>query len=145
MSEDAEFVLHLPAEATAPAHARRALRRWLTGVGWPVEAAEDLVLAASEAVSNSVEHGYRRTARRPATEAVRMQAAIQAYGVARVLRMTIADDGEWRDPPSHAEGRRQGLSLIRAVVADLQLHHDAGGTRITLQSCPVPAEKPYRS
>src|SRR5689334_24975487 len=38
--------------------ARERTESWLRTLHWPQGPAEDLVLAVSEAVSNSVEHGY---------------------------------------------------------------------------------------
>ena len=50
--------LQVQADARAPGRVRAELRRWLAEHEWPEEEGEDLVLAVSEAVSNSAEHAY---------------------------------------------------------------------------------------
>lgn len=37
---------------------RASVRRWLAGLAWPEDPAEDIVLAVHEAVSNVIEHAY---------------------------------------------------------------------------------------
>ena len=47
----------MQADARAPGRVRLALRRWLAERHWPEDESDDLVLAVSEAVTNSVLHG----------------------------------------------------------------------------------------
>jgi len=50
--------LQLPADPLAPLVARTQVRRWLTALAWPESQRDDIMLAASEAVSNAAEHAY---------------------------------------------------------------------------------------
>src|SRR3954471_9852136 len=56
---DVELHLVLGATWVAPSIARERVEEWLRAQQWPPAQADELVLAVSEAVSNSVEHGYR--------------------------------------------------------------------------------------
>jgi len=62
--------LQVQADAKAPGRVRAELRRWLAEHEWPEEEGEDLVLAVSEAVSNSAEHAYRTERSAPEHDAL---------------------------------------------------------------------------
>lgn len=53
-----DLVLDLPPHPASQREARHGLQRWLVEHGWPVDPADDLVLAVSEAVANVVDHAY---------------------------------------------------------------------------------------
>src|SRR5690606_41491977 len=74
----ADLRFDLPAELVAPSIARERVERWLHDLRWPAEQLEDLVLALSEAVSNSVEHGYGGNTRTPPSSTD--PATVQAEG-----------------------------------------------------------------
>jgi anti-sigma regulatory factor (Ser/Thr protein kinase) len=48
----------LAADPTSASIVRDQLRKWLGILHWPADAADDVVMAISEAVSNSVDHTY---------------------------------------------------------------------------------------
>ena len=105
--EAAELRNLLPADATAPQHARTAMSA--VGVGLPTEQLETARLLVSELVTNSVRHG-------PTTEGSTVGLFI---GVGRDrLRVEVSDDsagGARPRPPTEEEGG-YGLTLV-AVLA----------------------------
>lgn len=144
MCRDDALLLTFPAVVTAPASARRSFRRWLAVAGWPLDDAEDLVLVVSEAVSNSVEHGYRvrhgavdglGTGHLGAGDAISVRAAIETDPAGdRRLRLEVADRGRWREPPPHPMGRRRGLALIGQVAEHVQIDAGPDGTTLTIRT-----------
>src|SRR5436305_642749 len=87
VAEDLHF--ELAPELAAPSIARDRFERWLRHLRWPSGQREDLVLALSEAVSNSIEHGYR----------IRVGAAREDFGAGTVevqARVLVEADGRRR-------------------------------------------------
>lgn len=84
---------------------------------WPVpaELAEDIVLAASELVTNAVEHGHGE-----------VEIALRLTG--GVVRLSVRDEADAepvrRHPDEHSP-RGRGLALIEAISAAWG-HHRAG-------------------
>lgn len=133
--------VRLPAHTIAPSLARHQLRRWLAALQWPEEEADDLVMAASEAVSNSAEHAYVGRA----AGFVDLQATTEAlaHGRRRIV-CVITDVGRWRPVPAERENRRRGFPLMRAVMDTVTIESGSADrgqesyTRVTLISTPVP-------
>lgn len=130
-------------ELVAPSIARDRFDRWLHDLRWPDAQREDLVLALSEAVSNSVEHGYGvhegppRQALGAGTVEVRARVRAEANG-ARRIALTVRDHGRWREPVAPARFRGHGLNIIRACADELSIDGDATGTTLTLTTRPAP-------
>jgi anti-sigma regulatory factor (Ser/Thr protein kinase) len=123
-------------DVTAGHVVRKVLRRWLSEYDWPLDVADDLILAVSEAVSNAVEHGYGDT-RLPAGKiTVRAEQVINRD--VRCLVVTVIDHGHWRPVPVETENRRRGIPMMRAVMASVDINGSAVGTRVTMTSRPVP-------
>jgi serine/threonine-protein kinase RsbW len=135
----------LAPEMVAPSIARDRFDRWLRDLRWPAAQREDIVLALSEAVSNSVEHGYRIHAGAPRPElgrgtvGVRARVLAEANGTRRIA-LTVRDHGCWREPVAPARFRGHGLSIIRACADEFDIDGDETGTTLTLttRSAPVP-------
>jgi serine phosphatase RsbU (regulator of sigma subunit)/anti-sigma regulatory factor (Ser/Thr protein kinase)/anti-anti-sigma regulatory factor len=85
---------------------RTDLGRWLTDLGADEDDVAGMQLAVTEAVSNSIEHGYRG-----AGGTVRVAAELGADGR---LRCTVADSGRWREPAADPGHRGRGLAIISA-------------------------------
>jgi serine/threonine-protein kinase RsbW len=142
VAEDLHFVL-VP-EWVAPSIARDRFERWLSDLNWPSSQREDLVLALSEAVSNSVEHGYQLDRRAPRDDLgvgavdVRARLLVEANG-ARRIALTVRDHGSWREPAAPARFRGHGLSIIRSCADQFRSDGDAAGTTLTLTSRPAPS------
>lgn len=129
--------VRLPAEPSVVAVVRRRVSVWLARWGWPAEELGDLVLAVSEAVSNSVEHAYRGDHDGDVT--VEGRVVPRPHGFSRV-ELTVTDTGRWRAVPEHHENRRHGIPVMRAVAAELSITADGRGTRVRLISNPVRSE-----
>lgn len=138
--------LVLPAEASAPSRARRAVTDWLSGICGVLglcEYAEDLVYAASEAVSNCVDHAYAGSRGGVVTVAgrsVRTATAgpVGCSGGVRV-ELVVTDDGRWREPGGVPGRRGRGLMMIGAFVDAVEVSRGPDGTAVTLRhllDCP---------
>lgn len=109
---------------------RYTVSTWLSAVRWPAAAAEELVFAISEALSNCVEHAYRDLA------GGRMTVDIRAVGRPRAMHVVVTDFGRWR-PERPTRGRGNGLALISAMMAWSRVETDEAGTRVTMCSNPA--------
>ena len=136
--------IELAPELVAPSIARDRFERWLRDLSWPSGQREDLVLALSEAVSNSVEHGYQIHAGLPrqnleaGTVEVRARVLVEANDLRRIT-LTVRDHGRWREPVAPARFRGHGLSIIRACADQVSIDGDGGGTTVTLITRAAPS------
>jgi len=143
--EDLHF--ELAPEMVAPSIARDRFEQWLRDLHWPSGQRDDLVLALSEAVSNSIEHGYQihspgdRRAFGAGTVDVRARVLTEANG-ARRIALTVRDQGRWRQPVTPVRYRGHGLSIIRASADEFDIDGDDTGTTLTLMSRAAPAPPP---
>lgn len=126
---------HLTMQAGPPALGalRRELDAWLVALAIPPETRGALLLAANEAVTNSVEHAYPA----PQDGTVELSCWLDT-GVAYI---EVADHGSWRAPQEH-NGRRDqdghGIPLMRACVDVVRIEHDRLGTRVLIQQAVLP-------
>ncbi len=120
-----------PLEATIPADpihlapARAALREWLTCAGIDYDQAQDVLVAAGEAVTNAIEHGYRDLDGGTIT--------LQATSDVDLLRLTITDTGSWK--PKQAGGnshRGRGIQIMRALMEEVDILPNSTGTTVHL-------------
>lgn len=127
--------LHVVLDGGLPAlrRARRALAAWLEQLDLDPDQVDNVLMAASEAVTNALEHAYpAATGAGPADPApVTFDAALGADGV---LRVGVGDRGRWRRPPVEPGDRGRGLQMMRVLVDTVVLDHDrpGGGTRVVL-------------
>ncbi|HZS20930.1 MAG TPA: ATP-binding protein [Pseudonocardiaceae bacterium] len=142
----ATMVAVLPAEWVAPSIARDRVRRWLTAHRWSPAHRQDLVLAISEAVSNSVEHGYGICAGDTISSALTLPSKIiELYGQVitnrdgvRRVEFTIRDYGRWAPSAMLCDRRGHGMTLMRACADEVIIEHSADGTTVVLRSRPLP-------
>jgi anti-sigma regulatory factor (Ser/Thr protein kinase) len=142
-----QAALDLVAEAGPPRVGafRRALRRWLgealearqtaTGANPDLDdeladLADDLVLATSEALENVVDHAFANAAN-PGTMTLRAEL------VEDVVTIVVADDGQWRDPPTGPTSRGRGLTLMESLT-EVEVEHGRPGTTVTMRR-PLPS------
>jgi serine/threonine-protein kinase RsbW len=123
------------ADERAPMLVRRRLRAWLDDLGWPEDERDDLILAASEAVSNVVDHAYPPG--EIGTAEIDARHVAGPHETQRAI-ISVRDNGRWRNPPSELENRRRGLPIMRAMTDALRLHATPTGTCVVLISKPVP-------
>jgi serine/threonine-protein kinase RsbW len=134
VTAEQHFFLALPAALTAAAQARALVAAWLSAHGWRDAAQEDLVLAVSEAVSNSVEHGYGMrgdAAGRPGL----VEVAAERFGDR--AEITVRDRGGWRTPSRLRSHRRHGIPIMRACAAECVIDGTPSGTTVVLRSHPA--------
>jgi serine/threonine-protein kinase RsbW len=117
------FDRELGARSEELAPLRDDLRAWLAGNAVVGHDRDALVFAASEAVTNAIEHAYRDVA----AGLVWVSARMGDDGV--LLRVT--DHGHWR-PPGEVEDRGRGLLLLDRLMDDVEVDHGAG-TTITMR------------
>ncbi len=143
------FVLGV--SAAAPHAARGELRRWLDGLGWPGDEADQLVFCVSEAVTNIVEHAYE-DAVDPARRSAQLSARVETIADPRLARslhwvyIDIHDTGRWRDADPHRP--TLGLHLLQRLLDNVVVITRGTpdyGTTVSLRSNPVEQLHPTRS
>ncbi|MCO1594368.1 ATP-binding protein [Micromonospora sp. RHAY321] len=108
--------------ATSAAAMRRDVRTALTDLDVDPEVLEDLLVAASEAVNNAVEH-----AQRPSRPEVRVRVEIGGG----LVRISVRDFGTWRDRrPAMDRGRG---ALLMNAYGDVRLVSTGEGTTVTIE------------
>lgn len=130
----------LSAGWVAPSLARERVEAWLRAHRWPPAQLEELVLAVSEAVSNSVEHGYRvpyDAVDPQETVDLRMRLAVADDGF-RQVEFVVADRGRWREPDTTASSRGHGMLIMRSCTDELVVDSSPDGTTVVLRSRPTP-------
>ncbi|WP_307849036.1 ATP-binding protein [Micromonospora sp. U56] len=111
-----------PSAATSTWAMRRDVRSSLEALHVHPDVVQDLLVAASEAFNNAVEH-----AQQPSRPEVRVRLQVGA-GTAR---LTVRDFGTWRDRRS-AMDRGRGATLMNAF-GDVRLMSTASGTTVTIE------------
>jgi anti-sigma regulatory factor (Ser/Thr protein kinase) len=133
--------LVLTADWVAPARVRARVREWLGAHRWPTAHVDELVLAISEAVSNSIEHGYglRAESVARATDVVEVHShiGVDVDGF-RQAEFTIKDYGVWRIPSGRRTTRGRGMLIMRTCTDDVMVDFSDAGTTVMLLSHPVP-------
>ena len=136
--EPCEFVHRSwPAHPRQLAALRAEVRCWLTPFTLADDAEDDLVLAVSEAASNSVEHAYTSPDAGDTVE-------LTFWTESRAICVEVVDHGFWRVPSDQSSGRGRGIQMMQRLVAFVLIHHDNRGTRVLLRH-PLPRARPHRS
>ncbi|MET8092507.1 ATP-binding protein [Micromonospora sp. NPDC005220] len=111
-----------PSAPTSAAAMRRDVRATLGDLNVDPDVLEDLLLAASEAMNNAVEH-----AQRPSRPEVHLR--VQLGG--GLIRISVRDFGTWRDRrPAMDRGRG---ALLMNAYGDVRLVSTAEGTTVTIE------------
>jgi serine/threonine-protein kinase RsbW len=114
-----------PADLTALAPLRHAMRGWLRTLGVVDEDADDVLLAVGEAVANAVEHAYPPAA----GGSVHVEAAVDSSDQ---LLVVVRDEGRWLERPT-VPHRGRGGAIMRAVMRDVTVDIGRDGTEVHLQ------------
>lgn len=128
------LTISLPADPVTPSVVRNRLYDWLAALAWPHEAAEDVVLAISEAVSNASEHAYPTG--RSGTVDVVARAVTAPDGQRRIVT-GVADHGCWRPSPDFQAYRGHGLAVMHACMHQVDVEPGESGTTVVLVSVAV--------
>jgi serine phosphatase RsbU (regulator of sigma subunit)/anti-sigma regulatory factor (Ser/Thr protein kinase) len=100
---------------------RRAIGHWLTKHEISEGERFDIILAASEAAGNAIEHAYG-----PQDGTFTVEGRLSAGEV----RVTVRDTGAWRDSTSPERGR--GLLIMRELMDAVEVEQTDSGTTVTL-------------
>jgi signal transduction histidine kinase/serine phosphatase RsbU (regulator of sigma subunit)/DNA-binding NarL/FixJ family response regulator len=121
------FTTVVPAAATEVPVARERLHEWLTAVAVDPSRAQDILLAAGEAVTNAIEHGSHCDPRRTVS--------LEAFVRGNTVAITVADSGRWSGDSSaslRSYRRGRGLILMSGLADRVDTVRDRDGTRVTL-------------
>jgi serine/threonine-protein kinase RsbW len=125
-----ELLLDVPAQARMVGEVRRRLKEFLAAHSVPVEVADDVQLAVSEACGNAVCHGV--AAGRPGRMRVR---GVLCRGL---LQVEVADDGPGfmpppiQDAPDPWSTSGRGLQLMTALMDQVCFEAHPSGTTVRL-------------
>jgi len=111
-----------PARPHALTDLRRSLTHWLSRIGAGADETFDIVLAVSEACTNTIEHAYGA-----ADETFDVDADVETGDV--VVR--VRDGGRWRAPRGEHRGR--GIIMMRALMDQVDVRHEESGTEVVLR------------
>ena len=103
----------------------RTIERWLHHADGSEQEIAEITTACGEAATNAIEH-TGAVGRSP------FEVAGRLHG--RRVEITVQDHGAWRDPRDGDRGR--GLSLMRALMDDVEVDPGPKGTTVRL-SLPV--------
>jgi serine/threonine-protein kinase RsbW len=133
VADPGPLTVSVPAEPAALGGLRADVRGWLTTQGIPEDVHADVVLACDEACANAIEHAYRTTTSHPIRVELRREDD-------RVV-IEVKDAGSWRE--NLVEGDRgRGISIMRAVMDDVDIRTDRRGTVVTLRRRVHGPERP---
>lgn len=122
--DESTLTYRMDAELSGLAGLRNRLRDWLDQRGVDEEDASDLVLATIEAVTNSIEHGYRRDPRN--------QTVVEMADDGGRITVTVRDRGRWNGRRPKAD-RGRGLLIIETVMDDARVTSNRHGTTIHME------------
>lgn len=134
----ARFTRAGAADAVTAAELRRALRRWLQeATEVPAQVRDDIVLGASEALANCVEHAYR--AHRTVGT---MELRARHDPAVRSVSVCVSDRGSWHrhlpKKPSDPEASR-GIMLMHALADQCTINARPSGTTVCMDYTTTPA------
>ncbi len=114
----------LQARPSSAALLRRKLHAWLDSIGASEREQFDVLLSASEAFANAVEHP-----RLPAAAVIDVQADV----FDDVVELSIRDYGVWRDEREREEGGGLGFPIMRTLMHDVEVDTRCDGSTIRLR------------
>jgi serine/threonine-protein kinase RsbW len=106
---------------------RHALCEWLAAAGAGQDEVEDVSLAVDEAMTNAVEHAYRKGEE----GALAVRARREGDGVVAVAVRDFGH-GDWRTPPARP-GRGCGISLMQRLMDSVEVSWTPKGTEVVLR------------
>lgn len=115
----------VPALAQELSGMRHALRDFLFERAVAERVVDDVVLAASEAATNAVEHAYR-----DAFVGGGLMSVVATIDDA-IVHVEVRDAGRWKAEPS-ATVRGRGLTITRAVMEEVIVRTGASGTTVSM-------------
>jgi serine/threonine-protein kinase RsbW len=119
LADSTPFEEEIPADLGELSGLRNRLRSWLVEHDVDRHDGFAVVLAASEAVGNAIEHGYRHA--RPG------RVAVSAAIVDERVDLIVSDDGRWQPRDTTAD-RGRGLMLMRRLMDEVTVDRGSGTT-----------------
>jgi len=116
------IALSLPASPEALWSLRRTLERFLRDAGAEQDETFDVLVAASEAAANAIEHAYG-----PVDARFEVEAELATHAI----EIAVRDGGRWR--PSRQAGRGHGLVLMEALTDSCQIARETTGTTVRMR------------
>ncbi|MFP3883744.1 MAG: ATP-binding protein [Actinomycetota bacterium] len=117
-----KYVETFPANSEELRNIRSSLRAWVTEQGIPPPVGENLLIAVSEATSNTARHAYPESAGGHVT--------IQVTLGARALEVAVSDEGQWQHEHGHPGF---GMKIIESTVDDFRIDRTTKGTHLTFK------------
>ena len=99
---------------------RHDVAAWLDSIGVPPDSRDGVVLAVHEAAANAIEHATGRVTVRGAHDGEK-------------LLLVVSNTGRWRGSPSVDLARGRGLSIMRALMNNLEIRTDPEGTTVRMR------------
>jgi serine phosphatase RsbU (regulator of sigma subunit)/anti-sigma regulatory factor (Ser/Thr protein kinase)/putative methionine-R-sulfoxide reductase with GAF domain len=115
--------LTFDADPTVLSGMRQSLRDWLAAVGADEDDTYDVLVAATEAAANAVEHAYG-----PVDASFEIEARALSGGEVTVV---VRDRGSWRPPRGHNRGR--GTMLMQQLMDDFEVTTGETGTEVSMR------------
>ena len=101
------------------------MRSWLQANAVSCDEAFDVLVAATEAYSNAVQHAYGLV-----TGTIEINAAITGDE----LRIAVKDRGTWRSRPACSnDGGGRGLTVMRALMDAVEIESGDAGTEVRMR------------
>ena len=116
------LLMCLPADPSALAQLRRRMGRFLQAAGASEQESFDIILTASEAAMNAIEHAYG-----PGDAEFELEAGAEGP----VVTVTVRDSGSWRERRGIERGR--GLSIIEGLMDEVEVTPGPRGTSIRMR------------
>lgn len=124
------FEASLPRDLARLRGLRQDLRRWLDAIGVPTEQREAVVLAVHEASANAIEHAGAGVLVKGARDRDK-------------LILFVSNEGRWTGSrPSEELERGRGLTLMQALMSNLEISRRSGHTTIRMRLELGAAEEP---
>jgi serine/threonine-protein kinase RsbW len=126
--------LSWPVDPRVLTHLRDVVQTWLVGLGFSSDTTGDVVLAASEAASNTIDHAY------PTIDSANTL-ELRLWVEDSAAHVEVVDHGRWRTPQPTPSGRGLGLPMMRQLVDTVVIDHGPSGTTVLLRH-PLPRGAP---
>jgi anti-sigma regulatory factor (Ser/Thr protein kinase) len=118
-----KLVTSFVAGPSAVASMRRAVSRWLQSAGADDIETYEILLACGEACVNTIAHAHSAVSDAPFE--------VRATREGADVIIVVSDTGTWRWTPGVGAGR--GLTLMRELMDDVQVHRGDRGTEVTMR------------
>jgi GAF domain-containing protein/anti-sigma regulatory factor (Ser/Thr protein kinase)/PAS domain-containing protein len=128
---NASFHRIIPSQVHELSKFRAELSNWLDQHHPDPDTRSDVLLAATEAATNAIEHAYENSS----TETVTVALSSHDYQ----LTLTVSDQGRWLSKPSSNLDRGRGIDIMKSVAKRFTRTSDTSGTTIEMVFAKQPS------